>query len=139
MRCLNEYDDGWFREADVELTASVDQLWRIFVRACVFFLIVILMNEMLSTSTTVEGAVVGTSSKKLNGGRKSAFTGVPSMFSPSTFQIEKTYQVTARLETGEIVSFICFPCSRFSYTSGDSISLLETERIIGRLTYSAGK
>src|SRR5690606_12931746 len=97
----------------------------------------ILMNEMLSTSTTAKGTVVGILNKKLYKSSKSAFTGLPCMFSPSTFQIEKTYQVIVRLETGELVSFICFPCSRFSYSSGDSISLLETERLIGHLKYSA--
>ncbi|MEB2773683.1 hypothetical protein SYJ56_00095 [Algoriphagus sp. D3-2-R+10] len=49
------------------------------------------------------------------------------------------YELSARLESGEAVSFLCFSCTESSYTSGDVVSVLVSDRLVGGLSYSENK
>jgi hypothetical protein len=140
------YLDDWrYREAErirlLEQQAESDKRitrgFGIFFGICFLCIGFFVFNDLLGKSYPVTGTVIGYSfSEGRLEGPPSMFTGQPSLRSSFTGYRGDAYQVSLRLESGEVVSFICSSCDKSTYQIGDSDSFLVTESWVGRRSYS---
>lgn len=144
MRYLNDYSD-WrdSREREIDFTEADEGIdwfvWGVFL-APVVLLVLIFMNEFLGASYPVNGTVEGY--HFLEGeweGPPSMVSDGPDLFSSATYYRADSYRVSSRLESGEVVSFLCFSCTSSSYQIGDSVSFIVSERVVGGPKFSEMK
>ncbi|SFU01701.1 hypothetical protein SAMN04489724_3320 [Algoriphagus locisalis] len=146
MRHLEEYPNWSSKKINeielAEAKSKPNTAWVFGIVTGVLIILIVLdiTNDLLSTKYPVNGIVVGyTFSEGRPAGSPLLFFDHPSLESGSTNGIADAYEVSSRLESGEVVSFLCFTCTESSYTTGDSISILVSERKIGGIIYSENK
>lgn len=148
MRSLNDYSDWSDRregkinvlEAPTESVSGIIWFVRVFILFPVIILVLIITNELLGDSYAAKGTVVGYSFAKGEWvGPPSMFSDHPSMMSSFTHYREDAYNVSALMESGQIISFLCLSCEASSYKSGDSISFIVSEPLVGSAKYSEAK
>jgi hypothetical protein len=110
-------------EADKKIVRGV----RIFFGICFSFIGFVILDESLGESYPVKGTVIGYSFAM---GR---WEGPPSMISDNFGK--DAYELSLSLESGEVVSFLCFSCDRSTYQVGDSDTFLAKESWVGRRRY----
>ncbi|OOG76464.1 hypothetical protein [Algoriphagus sp. A40] len=140
------YLDDWrYREEEririlkqqEETDKKIMRGFRIFIGGVILCMGFFLLNDLLGKSSPVTGTVLGYSfSKGRWEGPPSMFTDQPSPTSVFSEYREDAYEVSLSLESGEVVSFLCFSCDKSSYQIGDSDTFLVTERWVGRPRYS---
>lgn len=131
------YLDDWHYQEEERIRLSEQQAEtdkkimrgvRIFFGICFSFIGFALLDELLGESYPVKGTVIGYS---FSNWRLEAPT---SMFSDDYGR--DSYEVSLSLESGEVVSFLCFSCDKSSYQIGDSDTFQVTESWVGRRRYS---
>lgn len=144
MRYLNDYSD-WrdSREREIDLAesdAGIDWLIRGVFLALVVLFVLLFMNEFIVDTYPVNGTVEGYHflEGEWDGPPSMAGDG-PDLLSFTTYYRADSYRVSARLESGEVVSFLCFSCTSSSYQIGDSVSFLVSERVVGGPKFSEMK
>ena len=124
-------------EQQAESDKRITRGFGIFFGICFLCIGFAILNDSLGKSSPVKGTVVGYSfSKGRWEGPPSMFTNQPSPTSVFSKYREDAYQVSLSLESGEVVSFLCFSCDKSTYQIGDSDTFLVTERWVGRRRYS---
>lgn len=101
---------------------------RIFFGICFSFIGFVILDESLGKSYPLKGTVVGYS---FSAGRWE----VPNSVFSDDYRGD-AYNVSLSLESGEVVSFLCFSCDKSTYQIGDSDTFLVTESWVGRRRYS---
>lgn len=132
---MSYLDDWHYREEErvrlleqqAETDKKITRAIRIFFGICFSFIGFVILDELLGESYPVKGTVVGYSFSK---GTWEVPTSVFSDYRGDA------YQVSLSLESGEVVSFLCFSCDRSTYQIGDSDTFLVTESWVGRRRYS---
>lgn len=120
-------------ESDKKITRGII----IFMGCVVLCIGFAILNDSLGNSYPVKGTVAGYSfSEGRWEGPPSILTDHPSPTSIFSKYREDAYEVSLSLESGDIVSFLCFSCDQSTYQVGDSDTFLVTERWVGRLRYS---
>jgi hypothetical protein len=143
MRYLNGYSDGDDRRdreiALIEAEAESLNVWffRVFLLLPIIILVLLIMNKLLGDFYPAKGTVVGYSYAEGEWmGPPSMFSDHPSLFSPFTHYREDAYSVSVKMKSGEIISFLCFSCDAPGYQTGDSISFIVSEPLVGSAKYS---
>tara|TARA_R110002020_G_scaffold239760_3_gene452338 strand:+ start:467 stop:916 length:450 start_codon:yes stop_codon:yes gene_type:complete len=140
MRSLNNYSDWSDRreeeinvlEAPTESVSGIIWFVRVFILIPVLILVLIVTNELLGDSYPAKGTVVGYSFAKGEWvGPPSMFSDHPNMMSSFTHYREDAYNVSALMESGEVISFLCLSCVASSYKSGDSVDFIISKPLVG--------
>tara|TARA_R110002124_G_scaffold286188_2_gene466294 strand:- start:737 stop:1183 length:447 start_codon:yes stop_codon:yes gene_type:complete len=148
MSPLNDYSDWGDRrereinvlEASTESGSGINSFVRVFILIPVLILILIVTNELLGDSYAAKGTVVGYSFEKGEWvGPPSLFSDHPNMMSSFTHYREDAYNVSALMESGEVISFLCLSCVASSYKSGDSVDFIISKPLVGSAKYSEVK
>ncbi len=111
-----------------KLTLRSPRAVKIFFGICFSLIGFIILDDLLGESYPVKGTVVGYSFSNWR------WDGPPSVVSDDYGS--DAYDVSLSLESGEVVSFLCFSCDKSTYQIGDSDTFLVTESWVGRRSYS---
>lgn len=108
----------------------------IILGSMIVLILLLFLNDTVTKTSQVKGLVMSIEFLKEEWvGPPSMFSNNPNPMSSFTHLRPDSYEIVVRIDSGELVTVLCFKCNASSYKSGDAIEIIRQDRILGSAIY----
>jgi hypothetical protein len=127
---------GRLEKEEIEINRKIDRGIRTIFGTMVAFILLVFLNEIFTKTGPVKGVVLNAEFLEEGWvGPPSMFSNGPNFMSSFTYFRPDSYEILVSVDSGELVTVLCFECNATSYKPGDSIDIVRVDRFLGSPIY----
>ena len=121
---------------EIDIDRKIGRSISIIFGSMVAVILLVFLNEIITETSPVRGVVMSAEYLEEEWvGPPSLVSDEPNPMSPLTFLRPDSYEIEVRIDSGELITVLCFKCNATSYKSGDSIEIVRVDRFLGSAIY----